>query len=41
MVDSGEPDMVVKPLLDAGAFDPADPAHVVLVREMLQVFPLC
>lgn len=41
MVGSGEPDMVVKPLLDAGAFDPEDPSHVDLVRDMLQYFPLC
>lgn len=41
MYDTGEPDMVVKPLLDSGGFDPEDPSHIELVRDMLQFFPRC
>jgi hypothetical protein len=41
LLDSGEPEMIVKRLLDAGEFDPGDPAHVKLVREMLAYYPNC
>ena len=41
LIDSGEPDVVVKRLLDAGEFDPGDPAHVELVREILAYYPNC
>ncbi len=39
LLDEDEPQMIVKRLLEAGEFDPRDPAHVDLARGLLAWFP--
>lgn len=39
LLDVDEPQMLVKGLIDAGEFDPRDPGHVEMARDLLSWFP--